>query len=129
MKKKAAKKIAKKKTSPKKKVSPKKTFTNFESWWTKIAEKKVSKMEKAYLKEYPDYDPEEELGGDSSYVHAMFHEGEAHNMTYDIAEEVFNKALSGEKFNLDQTHSLYCELDEVITEAQQAGYDLRKAQK
>lgn len=120
------------KVAKKKKVATKKATkipTDFSTWWEQVGEKKVSKMEKQYLRENPDYDPDEELGGDSSYVHAMYHQGEAHNMTYEIAEEAFNKALNGEEWEMSQSSSLYCELDGVIIEAHEAGLLAKKAKK
>lgn len=67
------------------------SFASFADWWDKIAQKKVDKIEKDWLSETEPNDPDEESGGDSWHVNDLMHSGEAHNATYDIAEEVFNK--------------------------------------
>jgi hypothetical protein len=114
-----AKKIAKKaaKKTSKKAIS----WKTFEEWWDKVAQKKVDKIERDWVKENEPNDPDEDEGGDHWCVNQMMHEGDAHNMTYEIAEEIFNKGKNGEKWQMQQTDSLYCELDSVIMESYEAG--------
>lgn len=98
----------------------------FQNWWEKKGGKLVSKMEKQYIKENPEYDPDDEDGSDGGCVHRLFHEGEAYNMTYDIAESVFLKGHNNETWEPNQSDSLYCELDTVIELAYQEGVKCRK---
>jgi len=119
--KKTAKKVAKKtvkKTVVKKKPTK---FKDFGDWWDKVAQKKVDKIERDWIKETEPNDPEEDGGGDSWHVNQMMHDGEAHNMTYDIAEEIFNKGKNGEQWESSMGDSLFCDLDDVIFEAYEAG--------
>lgn len=51
----------------------------------------------------------------------MMHNGDAHEMTAEIAEEIFEKGRKGEPWRMAQENSLYCELDEVIEESYEAG--------
>jgi hypothetical protein len=89
----------------------------FQNWWQKTASKKVTKIEKAWIKKNkPNED--DEPGGDYWHVNQMMHDGEAYNMTYDIAEKSFLQGYNNEEHDSD---SLYCELDEVINLAYQAG--------
>lgn len=112
-----AKKSAKK--SVKKFATPESLFQN---WWQKTASKKVTKIEKDYLKENPEYDPDDDDMGDSGCVHRMMHEGEAYNMTYDCAEKSFLQGYNKEEHEPDY---LYCELDDIISEAYEAGKNSR----
>ena len=121
------KKTKVKKPSKKSKVksiskSPKELFSD---WWNKIAVKKVDKIEEDWLKKNEPNDPEEDGGGDDWCVNEMMHNGDAHEMTYDIAEQVFMKGCSGEAWEYSQSDSLYCELDDVICEAYNAGKNSR----
>jgi hypothetical protein len=112
-------KIAKK---PAKKVAKKsKTFASFADWWDKVAQKKVDKIERNWISINEPNDPDDEDGGDSWHVNQLMHEGEAHNATYDIAEEVFNKGKNGETWKPNMSDSLFCELDDVIFESYEAG--------
>lgn len=118
--------MSKKKTVKLKVTSKSKKLTKtpqdiFGDWWNKNAVKKVDKIEKKWLKQNEPNDPEEDAGGDHWHVNEMMHNGDAHEMTYDIAEEVFIKGYSGEKWEYNQGDSLYCELDDVICEAYEAG--------
>jgi hypothetical protein len=115
-----AKKKASKKKASKKKITPESLF---QDWWEKKASKKVEKIEKDYLKDNPDYDPEDDDMSDSGCVHRMMHEGEAYNMTYDCAEQSFMQGCKKEEHSPDY---LYCELDEVISEAYEAGKNCAK---
>jgi hypothetical protein len=110
--------MAKKKKSakPKKKAtSPQELFND---WWAKVASKKVEKIESAYLKENPDYDPEDDDMSDSGCVHRMMHEGEAENISYDESQTAFIQGFNNEKFDAGY---LYCELDDIVAEAYEAG--------
>lgn len=109
-----------KKTVKKAKALAKK-WKDFYDWWSKVAEKKVSKMEAAWIKENEPNDPDEDGGGDHWCVNEMMHNGDAHEMTAEIAERVFEMGKAGEKWEYNQSDSLYCELDAVIEEAYEAG--------
>ena len=121
--KKTAKKVVKNtaKKTAKKVVKKPISWKTFEEWWDKVAQKKVDKIEKDWLKETEPNDPDEESGGDSWHVNDLMHSGEAHNATYDIAEEVFNKGKNGETWEPTMGDSLFCELDDVIFESYEAG--------
>jgi hypothetical protein len=112
-------KVAKK---PVKKAANKpKAFASFADWWDKVAQKKVDKIERDWIKETEPNDPDDEGGGDSWHVNQLMHDGEAHNATYDIAEEVFNKGKNGETWEPSMGDSLFCDLDDVIFESYEAG--------
>lgn len=119
-KKKTVKKIAKKVV---KKIAAKKPtkFKDFGDWWGKVAQKKVDKIERDWIKETAPNDPEDDGGGDFWHVNQLMHDGEAHNATYDIAEEIFNKGKNGKQWEPSMDDSLFCDLDEVIFEAYEAG--------
>lgn len=102
-----------------------KKYKNFQDWWQKVAQKKVTKIEKRWIKNNKPNDPEEDEGGDYFYANRMMHDGEAHNATYDIAEEVFNKGCKGEDWTMDVSYALFCELDQVIEEAYEAGKSIQ----
>lgn len=120
-KKKAVKPKAKKKI--KAKVPAK--WKGFSDWWDKVAYKKVSKIEGRWLKENKPNDSDEDEGGDHWYVNRMMYDGEAHEMTAEIAEEVFEMGRKGEAWEMNQGSSLYCELDSVIMDAYEAGRKCR----
>lgn len=124
-KKSVAKKPAAKKSVAKKpkKVAPEVLFGE---WWGKVAQKRVSKIEDEWVKENEPNDPEDDGGGDHWHVNEMMHSGDASEMTYDIAEQVFIKGYNKEKWQMSQCESLYCELDSVIDEAYEAGRKARK---
>jgi hypothetical protein len=116
---KVAKKVAKKKITKKNvKKSPEKAF---DSWWLKTATKKVDKIENQWVKQNEPNGPDDEEGGDHWCVNQMMHDGDASGMTYDIAKEVFIKGFNNESWDMSQSESLYCELDDVIAEAYPAG--------
>lgn len=117
--KKAVKPAKKKQTTKAKKKTI--SWSNFGEWWEKVACRKVDKMERDWCKQNEPNDPEEDAGGDHWHVNEMMHSGDAHEMTYDIAEDIFNKGKNGEKWQMAQEFSLYCELDDVIMEAYEAG--------
>lgn len=98
----------------------------FDDWWDKVGSKKVAEIEKAYLADNPDYDPDEDDGSDSGCVHRIMHEGEAKSMTYDIAGQVFAIGAAGESWRPNLEHTLHCDLDAVIEEAYRAGKALHK---
>lgn len=129
-KKKPAKKAAKKnKNKPilKKKVAAKKAANPtqlFNEWYSKVASKKVDKIEKKWLKENKPNDPEEDEGGDFWCVNEMMHNGDAHELTAENAEQVFLKGYNNEPWTMSQSDSLYCELDEIIEMAYLAGKEL-----
>ena len=102
-----------------KKKNPKNLFQN---WWEKTASKKVTKIEKTWIKKNkPNID--DEPGGDYWHVNQMMHDGEAYNMTYDIAENSFLQGYNNEEHEPD---GLYCELDNIISEAYEAGKNCAK---
>lgn len=98
-----------------------KSWDSFDDWWDKVAQKEVDKIERQWLKENEPNDPEEDAGGDHWHVNEMMHSGDAHEMTAEIAERVFNMGKAGEKWEYNQSDSLYCELDDVICKAYEAG--------
>ena len=106
----------------KKVVSKKPTWKTFEDWWDKVAQKKVDKIERDWIKKTEPNDPDDDDGGgDSWHVNQMMHDGEAHNMTYEIAEEVFNKGKNDEAWEMNMGDCLFCDLDSVIIESYEAG--------
>ena len=109
------------KRTAKKSASIKKGWASFSEWWSKVAQKKVDKIERSWLKENEPNDPEDDGGGDHWHVNEMMHSGDAHEMTAEIAERVFEQGRNGEKWEFDQSDSLYCDLDSVIVEAYEAG--------
>lgn len=108
---------------PKKTETPQELFGN---WWNKVAEKKVNKIEKKWLKENEPNDPDDDGGGDHWHVNQLMHDGEAHNATYDIAEQAFIKGYNQENWEMDMSESLFCDLDSVIHEAYEAGKKAKK---
>lgn len=141
-KKKVAKKVAKKKavvknknikrpTLKKNKVSAKQTAIKdpiklFDEWYSKFASKKVEKIEKEWVKGNEPNDPNEDGGGDHWCVNEMMHNGDAHEMTAEIAEEVFLKGYNNEPWTMAQENSLYCDLDEIIEMAYPAGKEAKE---
>lgn len=101
-----------------KKATPEELFAE---WWNKKGGKKVSKIEKAWLKSNEPNADDEEGGGDDWHVNRMMHAGEAHEMTWDIAERAFLAGHNGEKWEPDMGDSLFCDLDEVVNDAYLAG--------
>jgi hypothetical protein len=122
MAKKTAKKVALKKKAPKKKATPEQLFSE---WWEKKAVKKVNKIEKAWLDSTePNGEEDEDEGTDSWCVNQMMHNGDAHEMTYEIAERVFLAGYKGEKWEFSMGDSLFCELDQIINDAYLAGKEM-----
>jgi hypothetical protein len=111
--------MAKKKVAKKKPV--KSAEQHFVDWWLKVAVKKVAKIEKNWCKKNEPNDPDDEGGGDDWYVNQMMHDGEASNMCYENALPVFTIGFGGKKWEMSQSDSLYCELDDIIAEAYTAG--------
>lgn len=138
-KKKAAKKAAKKKIAAKKKTvkkpvakkkatvkAPANPIALFDEWYSKVAQKKVDKIESQWVKDNEPNDPDEDEGGDHWHVNEMMFNGDAHEMTAGNAEPVFLKGYNGEPWTMEQSDSLYCELDEVIEMAYDAGKEAKK---
>ena len=115
-----------KKKPVKKKKATSGGWSGFSEWWDKVAQKKVDKIERAWISVHEPNDPEEDAGGDHWHVNEMMHSGGAHETTAEIAEEIFEKGRKGEKWQMSQCESLYCELDSVIDEAYEAGRKARK---
>ena len=107
-----------KKKAAKKKATPEQLFSE---WWNKKAVKKVDKIEKAWLKSNEPNDEEDEGGGDDWHVNQMMHSGDAHELTYEIDERVFLSGFKGEKWKPSMGDSLFCDLDEIISDAYLAG--------
>jgi hypothetical protein len=100
----------------KKKATPEELFSE---WWKKAA-KKVDRIEKAWLgSNEPNSD--EEGGGDDWHVNRMMHSGDAHELTYEIAERVFLSGYNGEDWAPNMGDSLFCDLDDIIGSAYLAG--------
>lgn len=95
----------------------------FEEWWAK-AEKKVSKIQSKWIKKNAPNDPDDEPGGDDWHVNQMMHDGEAHYMTYEIAERVFLMGYRGENWSPNMSDSLFCSLNEIIEAAYLAGKEM-----
>ena len=94
----------------------------FEEWWKKNKQqKKVEKFVKRWLKANPPNSEDEEEGGDFWHVNRMIHDGDAEEMVYDTAKDVFDRTLqTGAAGKPDQSDSLYCDLDNIIWEAHEA---------
>lgn len=118
---KKSKPVKKKASRPKKIKAAKKSWSSFEEWWSKVAQVKVDKIERSWLKDNEPNDPDDDGGGDHWCVNEMMHSGDAHEMTAEIAEEIFEKGRKGEPWQMAQENSLYCELDEIIEESYEAG--------
>lgn len=115
-----------KKKLPSKKPPVKKDPKNlFYDWYSKVASKKVDKIEKDWIKENEANDPNDDGGGDHWHVNQMMFNGDAHEMTAENAEPVFIKGYNGEPWTMEQSDSLYCELDVVIQMAYEAGKKAR----
>jgi len=111
-----------KKRAVKKKATPEELFRE---WWSKKASKKVHKIEKAWLKSNePNVEGSEDEGTDSWCVNQMIHSGDAHDMTYEIAERAFFAGYKGEKWEPDMGDSLFCDLDEVIQDSYLVGKEM-----
>jgi hypothetical protein len=104
-----------------KKATPEQLFGE---WWSKKAEKKVSKIEKAWVSSNEPNGEEDEPGGDDWHVNQMMHDGDAHGMTYEIAEQVFLMGFKGEKWEPNMADSLFCDLDDIIFDAYLAGKEM-----
>lgn len=100
-------------------------YKSFDDWWSAVAEKQVARIEQEWLKDNEPNDPEEEDGGDHWNANQMMHDGEAHEMTAELAEEVWNKGVAGEEWEMSMEYSLFCDLDDVIAAAYHAGKALR----
>lgn len=103
----------------KKKASPDELFRE---WWKKV-EKKVVKIEKAWVKRN-EPNEDDEPGGDHWHVNQMMHDGEASEVTYEVAERVFMMGQSGEFWEPNPSDSLFCDLDEVVEAAYLAGKEM-----
>lgn len=109
----AKKKLARKKATPEE---------LFSEWWGKKAEKMVTKIEKAWLAcTEPNGEEDDDEGTDSWHVNQMMHDGDAHEMTYEIAERAFKMGYLGKKWEAGMENSLFCDLDEVVDLAYLAG--------
>lgn len=95
----------------------------FMEWWKKKAEKRVLKIEKDWVKKNPPNE-DEEPGGDHWHVNQMMHDGDAYNMTIEIAERVFMMGQRGESWEMDMGDSLFCDLDVVIEDSYLAGKEM-----
>lgn len=93
----------------------------FSDWFAKKSEKKVNKIQKKWIKDNEPNDPDEDCGGDHWHVNEMMHCGEAYDMTWDNAKEAFLAGANGEKWEMDMSNSLFCDLDEVILDAYEQG--------
>ena len=101
-------------------------WKDFNEWYGKVASKMVSRIERKWLKENKPNDDDEEEGGDHWCVNEMMHNGDAHELTAENAEPVFLKGRNNEPWEMNQADSLYCDLDEVIKLAYEAGKASRK---
>lgn len=90
----------------------------FQKWWLKTGLKQTQKIETKYLKQNPDYDPEDDDMTDSGCVHRMIHDGEAQGITYDASEKAFIQGFKNKELDTD---CLYCELDDIVNKAYKAG--------
>jgi len=54
----------------------------------------------------------------------MMHAGDAHEMTYEIAERVFLIGYKGKNWAPSMEDSLFCDLDEIISDAYLAGKEM-----
>lgn len=105
-----------------KKATPEQLFGE---WWDKKASKKVSKIEKAWIKSTePNSEEDDDEGTDSWLVNQMMHNGDAHEMTYEIAERVFIMGFNNKKWEASMSDSLFCDLDEVINDAYLVGKEM-----
>jgi hypothetical protein len=111
--------MAKKKTN--KKATPEELFGE---WWMKKASKKVDKIEKKWISSNEPNGDDDEPGGDDWHVNQMMHSGDAHEMTYEIAERVFMLGFKGNKWEPDMSDSLFCDLDDIINDAYLAGKEM-----
>lgn len=118
--------MSKKKVVKKQIVEKKVNYKNFDEWWSRIASKKVDKIEKSWIRKNKPNDPSEDGGGDHWHVNEMMHNGDAHEMTWEVCKEIFEKGEKGEDWSFEQYDSLYCELDDVIDESYLAGRKIFK---
>jgi len=104
-----------------------KGFKDFADWWDKSkSQSKTDMYVKKWIKANPPNE-DDEPGGDHWHVNQMMHEGEANELCYEIAMEVFNRTLSdGEDAKPTQSDALYCGLDQIIWDAHSAALKLKK---
>ena len=102
-------------------------YEDFDEWWDQVAHEKVSTAQDEWMKDNePNEDPDEP-GGDYWFRNQMMHDGEAHRMTSESAEEAFDAGLNGEKWSLGYDNALGIDdLDAVIRSAYEAGKHLAK---
>jgi len=97
-------------------------FKEFDHWWVSVAQPRVNHFIDGYLDEFPDYTEEDmEDYTDSGCVHRLVHEGETENTVWEICQEVFEKGYDGVDWSMSMSDSLFCELDNVIELAFEAG--------
>ena len=102
---------------------------SFDEWWNLTnCEKKIDKFVKNWLK--TNEPNEDECGGDYWHVNQMVHDGDAYEMTYETAEDVFNRVVSdGEAVKPDQSDSLYCDLDDIIQDCYEFALKIHRDKK
>jgi hypothetical protein len=94
----------------------------YEKWWDKTGSKKVTKIQKKWIKENEPNEPDsDDEGTDFWCVNNLMHNDDPHYATSEIANTVFLQGYNNQSWRLNQCESLYCELDGVIKEAYEAG--------
>ena len=103
-------------------MGKRKQFEGFDKWWVEIAEPRMNHFIDNYLKNNPEY-TEEDTGDytDSGCVHRLVHEGDAPDILWETCQEVYHMGYNDEPWQMDMSQSLFCELDNIIELAYEAG--------
>ena len=96
-------------------------WPSFNVWWEQVGEPKASKMVEEHCREHEPNDPDDSAGGDSWHVNDLMHSGEAVEQIAERAGGLFKKGRAGEFWEMTTSDTSYCELDEVLEEAYEAG--------
>ena len=75
----------------------------------------------------PNGEDDEDEGSDGWCVNRLFHSGEAGEAAYEKAAVAFEKGMNGLDWELDIGDSFFCELDDVVAKAYEAGKKQRSA--
>lgn len=95
--------------------------SNFENWWKNVGNLMVKKLHKQYIKQNPNYDSNMPIRNNRDFVHLMYHTKNCYNLTYNFAKQAFNYGKNNYTWNLNNTNTLYCDLDKVIILAHKTG--------
>ena len=81
----------------------------------------VDKISSKYRKENPEYDPDMELKNNKDFVHSIYHNYNCYDLTYNLAEYAFNCGKNNSPWSLNNSNTLFCDLDKITILAYKAG--------